>query len=123
MINYMNDYTFIWIILGTMVVTYIPRMLPLVLLSKAKLPKKVEEFLDYIPIAILGAILFQTLVIRDAQIDISIGNEYLIIGALTILFSRFVKRVDLIVLVGILLTILFRLIWYIIYKKTKTTDV
>lgn len=110
MINYMNDYTFIWIILGTMVVTYIPRMLPLVLLSKAKLPKKVEEFLDYIPIAILGAILFQTLVIRDAQIDISIGNEYLIIGALTILFSRFVKRVDLIVLVGILLTILFRLI-------------
>jgi len=110
MINYMNDSTFIWIILGTMVVTYIPRMLPLVLLSKTKLPKRVEDFLDYIPIAILGAILFQTLIIRESQVDLSIDNEYLIIGVLTILFSRFVKRVDLIVLVGILLTILFRLI-------------
>jgi branched-subunit amino acid transport protein len=110
MINYMNDSTFIWIILGTMVVTYIPRMLPLVLLSKTKLPKRVEDFLDYIPIAILGAILFQTLIIRESQVDLSRDNEYLIIGVLTILFSRFVKRVDLIVLVGILLTILFRLI-------------
>ena len=60
MINYMNDTTFIFIILGAMVVTYIPRMLPLVLLSKSKLPKKVEEFLDYIPIAILGSILFSS---------------------------------------------------------------
>ena len=110
MINYMNDSTFIWIILGTMVVTYIPRMLPLVLLSKSTLPKKVEQFLDNIPIAILGSILFSSLLIRDESIDFSFHNEYLIVGVITIVFAKFVKRVDLIVVCGIVLTIIIRLL-------------
>lgn len=108
MINYMDNTRFILIILGTMIVTYIPRMLPLVLLSKTKLPKRVEKFLDYIPIAILGAILFQTLIIRDSEIVITITNDYLIIGIITILFAKFVKRVDFIVIFGIVATIIFR---------------
>lgn len=110
MINYMSDLTFIYVILGTMVVTYIPRMLPLVLLSKAKLPRRIEKFLDYIPIAILGSILFQTLLIRDSQVNFTIENDYLIVGVLTIIFARFIKRIDLIVLFGIFSTIIIRLI-------------
>jgi branched-subunit amino acid transport protein len=111
MINYMNDTTFIIIILGAMVVTYIPRMLPLVLLSKSKLPKKVEEFLDYIPIAILGSILFSTLIYRNDSIDLSIDNEYLIAGILTVIVAKFVKRVDVIVIFGIIITIVLRFIF------------
>jgi len=106
----MSDTTFILIILGTMVVTYIPRMLPLVLLSKSTLPKKVEQFLDNIPIAILGSILFSSLLIRDESIDFSFHNEYLIVGVITIVFAKFVKRVDLIVVCGIVLTIIIRLL-------------
>ena len=111
MINYMNDTTFIIIILGAMVVTYIPRMLPLVLLSKSKLPKKVEEFLDYIPIAILGSILFSTLIYRNDSIDLSIDNEYLFAGILTVIVAKFVKRVDVIVIFGIIITIVLRFIF------------
>jgi len=110
MISNMSDTTFILIILGTMVVTYIPRMLPLVLLSKSTLPKKVEQFLDNIPIAILGSILFSSLLIRDESIDFSFHNEYLIVGVITIVFAKFVKRVDLIVVCGIVLTIIIRLL-------------
>jgi branched-subunit amino acid transport protein len=110
MISNMSDTTFILIILGTMVVTYIPRMLPLVLLSKSTLPKKVEQFLDNIPIAILGSILFSTLIIRDEIIDLSFHNEYLIVGIITIVFAKFIKRVDLIVVFGIVLTIIIRLL-------------
>jgi len=94
-----------------MVVTYIPRMLPLVLLSKSKLPKKVEEFLDYIPIAILGSILFSTLIYRNDSIDLSIDNEYLIAGILTVIVAKFVKRVDVIVIFGIIITIVLRFIF------------
>ena len=107
----MNDTTFIIIILGAMVVTYIPRMLPLVLLSKSKLPKKVEEFLDYIPIAILGSILFSTLIYRNDSIDLSIDNEYLIAGILTVIVAKFVKRVDVIVIFGIILTSIFSIFY------------
>ncbi len=110
MINYMNDTTFILIILGTMVVTYIPRMLPLVLLSKVELPKRVEKFLDYIPIAILGSILFTSLIYKEEQIDISLNNEFLIAGIITIILAKFIKRVDVIVIFGILITIVIRFI-------------
>lgn len=93
-----------------MLVTYLPRMLPLVVLSKVTLPKKVLKFLDYVPIAILGAILIPSLVMKDQQLNISFGNEFLIAGVLTIILAKFVKRVDVIVLFGILVTILLRLI-------------
>jgi len=111
MINYMSDTTFVIIILGTMIVTYIPRMMPLVLLTKTKLPNKVEQFLDYIPIAILGAILSQSLLIRESEVDFSLSNEYIIGGILTIIFAKFIKRVDLIVLFGIVLMIIIRYIY------------
>ena len=108
MIHYMNDSTFFIILICAMIVTYIPRMLPLVLLSKSKLPKKVEEFLDYIPIAILGSILFSTLIYRNETIDFSINNEYMIAGIITIIIAKFVKRVDVIVISGIIITIVLR---------------
>lgn len=110
MINYMSDTSFVLIILGTMLVTYIPRMLPLVLLSKSVLPKKVEEFLDYIPIAILGSILFSTILYRNDAIDLSFENEYMIAGIITIIIAKFVKRVDVIVITGIIITIILRFI-------------
>lgn len=110
MINNMNDSSFVFIILGAMLATYLPRMLPLVVLSKVALPKKVLKFLDYVPIAILGAILIPSLVMKDQQLDLSFGNEFLIAGVLTIILAKFVKRVDVIVLFGILVTILLRLI-------------
>ena len=108
MINFMNDTTFVLIVIGAMVVTYIPRMLPLVMLSKVHLPKKVQKFLDYIPIAILGAILLPSLVYRDTKLDISFDNVFLIAGILTIILAKFVKRVDVLVLFGILVTMLLR---------------
>jgi branched-subunit amino acid transport protein len=39
-------------------VTYIPRMLPMVLLSGTKLPPRLKTFLGYIPYAALGALIF-----------------------------------------------------------------
>lgn len=110
MINYMNDTTFILILISAMVVTYIPRMLPLVILSKTKLPTKIERFLDYIPIAILGSILLPTLIYKENTINISFDNEILIAGIITIIVAKFVKRVDVIVVTGILVTIIYRLI-------------
>ncbi len=46
-----------WIILALMVVTYIPRLLPFVLISDKKLPDKLNRFLEYVPYAALGALI------------------------------------------------------------------
>ncbi len=48
----------IWVVAGMALVTYLPRMLPLVLLRDIKLPKFMNTFLQFVPYAILGALTF-----------------------------------------------------------------
>ena len=43
--------------MGGCIVTVIPRVLPITILSKIRLNKKIEEFLTYIPISILAALI------------------------------------------------------------------
>ncbi len=52
----MNDY--IILIGGMALVTYIPRMFPLVILPGKKLPVFLERFLSYVPVAVLTALIF-----------------------------------------------------------------
>lgn len=51
----MNHY--LWIILGMMLVTYLPRLLPMVAMSDRLLKGPVKRFLTYIPYAALGALI------------------------------------------------------------------
>jgi branched-subunit amino acid transport protein len=82
-------------------VTYIPRVLPLTILSKIKLPKFIIDVLDYVPVAILGALLLPTLLVIDGKIDISLDNLFLIAGIITVVVSIFTKKLFVIVLAGI----------------------
>lgn len=47
-----------WLILGMMAVTYLPRFLPFLIKGERSLPKKLTQFLDYIPYVVLGALIF-----------------------------------------------------------------
>lgn len=47
----------IWIIIGMLVVTYIPRLLPFYIISKIKLSPRWRLFLTYIPYTSLGALI------------------------------------------------------------------
>jgi len=49
--------TYLPLIIGMMIVTYLPRLLPLIILSKHPLPSPVRRFLCYIPYAALGALI------------------------------------------------------------------
>jgi branched-subunit amino acid transport protein len=45
------------LILGMMFVTYIPRLLPFVIVSDKKLPPTLKRFLEFIPYTALGALI------------------------------------------------------------------
>ncbi|WP_105614690.1 AzlD domain-containing protein [Vallitalea okinawensis] len=47
----------IWIIIGMMVVTFLPRLLPFYVISKIKLSPRWRLFLTYIPYTSLGALI------------------------------------------------------------------
>ncbi|WP_347552253.1 AzlD domain-containing protein [Pseudalkalibacillus hwajinpoensis] len=50
--------TMLLIILGCAVVTYIPRMIPLVFFKSENIPSIVQNVLKNVPFAILGALIF-----------------------------------------------------------------
>ena len=45
------------LVLGCALVTMLPRVLPLVVLSRVQLPARVAQWLGYVPIAVLSALL------------------------------------------------------------------
>lgn len=46
------------LVLGMGIVTYVPRLIPILFLSQRELPQWMLEWLDYIPAAILSALIF-----------------------------------------------------------------
>ena len=82
---------YIFMILGMTLVTYIPRMLPVTLLSKVKLPDTVVSILKYVGPAILASLLAPALFITDGSLDISLTNNYLL-AAIPTFFTAYFSR-------------------------------
>ena len=65
------------VMVGMLVVTYLPRLLPVLLFSSRDLPPLVITWLRYIPAAVLAAMLLPSLVLVDNQLDLRINNIFL----------------------------------------------
>ena len=66
------DYVLLLAAMGA--VTYFPRMMPLLVLSKRELPAWLVEWLDLIPAAILSALLLPTLVTTGIPRQLNLIN-------------------------------------------------
>ena len=67
-----------WVlIIGMMVLTFGPRYLPLALAGKLRIPPLLRRALDFVPIAVLTAIIAQTSLIHDGRLDVAVDNYYL----------------------------------------------
>ena len=86
------------LVLGMALVTYLPRMLPLVLLQNVELPSFVRQFMKYIPYAALGALIFPGILS-------STGNEHIesaIVGCgLSVILAWFEMNLIFVVLGGV----------------------
>ena len=65
------------LIFGMMLVTFIPRYLPFALAGRIKLPARVKSALDFVPIAVLTAIIVQVTLVRDGIVELSLTNFHL----------------------------------------------
>lgn len=68
----------LFIIFGTAVVTLIPRITPLVLLSRITLPDRVVRWLGYVPIAVLAALTAQAVLCPDGRFSLLLQNHAVI---------------------------------------------
>lgn len=92
---------YLYLVLGMGLVTYLPRWLPLFVLSQRKLPRWLIEWLDLIPAAILSALIFQDLFIQGKGIDLF--NPKSIVALPTLLFALKTRSLGGTVVVGMLL--------------------
>ncbi|NMC53171.1 MAG: AzlD domain-containing protein [Chloroflexi bacterium] len=61
---------------GMLLVTYLPRVLPVLYLAGRTLPRAVEVWLRYVPPAVLAAMLLPALVMPNGALDLSLNNLY-----------------------------------------------
>lgn len=103
------EYIYI-IIIGMGAVTYFSRELPFVILKGKKLKPAIVEWLGYIPIAVLAALLIPALIVdsESKKLFISLDNLFLISGICTFLFGIFVKNLFVVIIFGVILLALLR---------------
>ena len=93
----------VWIILGMGLVTYVPRLFPLMLLSRRNLPKWFIEWLDLIPAAILSALLLPELVTNGLPRHLSFWQPELWVAIPTFIFALKTKSLGGTVVIGMAL--------------------
>lgn len=65
-------------IAGMALVTYIPRVAPLLALSSRELHPGVRRWLGYVPTAVLSAMLAVGIVVEDGALDLGMDNVFLL---------------------------------------------
>lgn len=93
-----------WMILGMFLVTYIPRMVPMVFTKDMVFPPLLEKWLSYIPYAALGALIFPGV--------LTVDNNYPWIGivaaAIAFIIAWFFKQMIMVLLIAVLVVFLLQ---------------
>lgn len=97
------------LILGCAVVTLIPRVLPLMILSRFRLPDWSMRWLSHVPVAIMAALVAQELLIRDGKLAPLASNAELFAAVPAFLVAAFTRSLLGTVAAGIISLMLLRL--------------
>ncbi|AFH66172.1 AzlD domain-containing protein [Paenibacillus caseinilyticus] len=99
----------LWIILGTSLVTLLPRVIPLVVLSRFELPPGVLRFLNQVPIAVMSALLAQEIFLESGRVVPLMENIKLLAALPTFLVAMLTKSLLGTVVTGVVTMALLQL--------------
>lgn len=63
-------------IIGMFLVTFIPRVIPLILLGNKELPEKVILWLSFIPAAVLSALLAPSILLQNGSLSLKLAKTF-----------------------------------------------
>ncbi|MCM3768627.1 AzlD domain-containing protein [Neobacillus niacini] len=79
------------IIFGCALVTFIPRVLPIAVLSRVELPEWAMRWLNYVPIAVMAALVGQELLMPNGKL-VPLQHNLELIAALPAFITAIVTR-------------------------------
>jgi branched-subunit amino acid transport protein len=106
----MDQSLFFLTILGMMLVTFLPRLLPVWLLAGRQLPPVIVTWLRYVPAAVLSALLFPGILVEGNQLHLAWNNLYLLAFIPTLLVAWKTRSLFGAVITGMVVVALGRLL-------------
>ena len=99
----------IWLVmvLGGLI-TFAIRFSFIYLFGRFHVPDALRKALHYVPPAVLSAIIFPELFIRNETVNLSLDNHRLMAGLVAILAAWFTKNIFITILAGMLALLLFQ---------------
>jgi branched-subunit amino acid transport protein len=99
-------------IVGMMLVTFIPRYGVLALLGRLEMPQPLFRALRFVPPAVLAAIIFPEVLLSktDASLNIAPHNSYLVAGIVAVMVAWWRKNLLLTIVVGMAALFVWRAI-------------
>jgi branched-subunit amino acid transport protein len=101
--------TFFWIIAGMLAVTYLARLVPMLVLSRMEIPAAFRCWLQFVPVAVLSALLVPNVLLQNGHLALRFSNTYLLAAVPTLFVAARFKNIFLTVLCGIICLLLIRL--------------
>ncbi|TCM96316.1 branched-subunit amino acid transport protein [Paenibacillus sp. BK033] len=98
------------IILGASIVTFVPRVLPLVVLSRLQIPDLAMRWLSYIPVAVMAALLGNELLMTGGKLTALQDNIELFAALPTFLVAIFTRSLLGTIITGVVTVMMLRLI-------------
>jgi len=89
------------LIIGMMAVTFTPRYLPIALAGRFRIHPLLRRALEFVPIAVLTAIISQTSLIHNGELDLAFDNVYLYGLVAAIITAWISKNTSTTIIVGL----------------------
>lgn len=96
------------LILGMLAVTFSVRYIPLVLVGRIELPKRVFRALRYVPVAVLTAISVPAALMPQGDVDFRLSNAYLYAAIIAVLIAWRTKNLLITIAGGMVVFLLWR---------------
>lgn len=105
--------TLLLCLLGSIVVTQLPKILPVIFLKGDNLPPLLRHWLSFVPVAVMAALVGPDIFFYEGHFNAGPTNLFLVVAAPSLLVAWWSKNYFLTIAVGIGLVVLARWAgWY-----------
>ena len=108
----MSDLTLLWCCLGATLLTVVIKIVPITFLNTDNLPPFLRRWLDFVPVAVMGALVGSDVFFYNGRFDLSSSNLYLLVSIPTIICGIWSKNYLLTIALGLGCIIVARALGY-----------